>query len=175
MMTRPEMPKEKLLAILAEHGASNGVALVGIRGFFSEKNQRGIYDDAIFLVTSSEVIGYNANTDPSTYGANAKIMKGMASLQPGTWHYKIGLHGINKKKVGYPYKALVQAAPVTIKRDDGPIETGYFGINIHRGSLKSTSSEGCQTIYPDQFPPFIDTVQNYMDKDHQTTIPYCLI
>jgi lysozyme len=39
-----------------------------------------------------------------------------------------------------------------------------FGINIHRGGWNGTSSEGCQTIPPDQWPAFIATVTDQVKR-----------
>jgi len=47
--------------------------------------------------------------------------------------------------------------------------------NIHKGSYNSTSSEGCQTIYPDEWIQFINEVYHAMDREGQKRIPYILI
>ena len=82
------------------------------------------------------------------------------------------------------YLALCQrVAAVTVTRDGEPPyeDTGWFGINIHRGGINTTSSEGCQTIPPSQWEAFIRLVQDemrriYGDKSYkQATIPYLLI
>jgi hypothetical protein len=67
----------------------------------------------------------------------------------------------------------VQAASVEVRRDGGLIESGWFGINIHRGGVTTTSSEGCQTIPPErQWNQFIGTVRSLIGKG---TIAYRLI
>jgi hypothetical protein len=66
-------------------------------------------------------------------------------------------------------------------RDDQTEETGYFGINIHRGSINSTSSLGCQTIYPYQWDGFIHLVMGQakkifgLEEWNERTIPYLLL
>lgn len=64
-------------------------------------------------------------------------------------------------------------------RDDGKgyryEDTGYHAINIHRGGYDGTSSWGCQTFPPDDWPSFIDVVYREMKKSAQTWIPYCLV
>lgn len=159
--------------------------VVGVRGYYRNTmgapnvNDRGIYDDALFLYTPSMMASYNGNTDPSRYrkGTGKGAAKGIATLNPGAWYvHKFDLH---RGK----YLALCQrAGDVTVTRDgDPPYEdTGLFGINIHKGGYNGTSSEGCQTIHPDQWESFIasavDQAKRYFgDKWNKTIIPYILI
>jgi len=81
--------------------------------------------------------------------------KGTAILVPGQYSqaYKLGLH---RGK----YEALVQAKPVKVYRDNdkdsvydmlpSSIDTGFFGINIHKAGHDSTWvddwSAGCQVF-----------------------------
>lgn len=141
------------------------VFLCGVRGYnldegTPQKNDRGIYDDAIFVCGPDLYIGFNANCDPS-FGR-----KGMATLKCGTWKYKIGKHK--------GYKALVQADVVTVTRDDQDDETGWFGINIHKGGYKTTGSLGCQTIHPKHWDSFISVVSSRIIKHGQKHILYFL-
>jgi hypothetical protein len=106
--------------------------ILGRRGYYRDtmgekgKNDRAIYDDAIALFSPSAYVTFNANTDPSQFRA------GIASLEEGVWLYRLGLHGVNKaekkraaggnahlplERFG-AYEALVQAAPVSVTRDD---------------------------------------------------------
>lgn len=156
---------EALLAPYAIDSSRNPLIIIGVRGFFAAMgstpgNDRNIYDDAIFLYAPSLGIcaGYNGNTDPSKYrpgyGFDDKT-KGMATLMPGAWPvYRFALHRNQ-------YEALCQkAGTVTVTRDGNPpyADTGYFGINIHKGgNFTSTGSEGCQTIYGGQWEEFIGT------------------
>lgn len=161
------------------------VIVVGQRGYYRDTmgapgvNDRGIYDDAVFLVSPSAFVSFNANTDPSSYrkGRGTGARKGMASLKQGAWY----VHRFDKHKG--KYLALCQRlGPVTVIRDgDPPYEdTGMFGINIHKGSYTTTSSEGCQTIHPGQWDSFIslavDQAQRYYDDRWKTVvIPYILL
>ncbi len=161
------------------------VVVVGIRGYYRNSmgapgvNDRGIYDDAIFIESAQAMIAFNGNTDPSKYrvGTGTGSRKGMASLNTGAWF----VHRFDMHKG--QYLALCQrAGPVTVTRDGNPpyLDTGMFGINIHRGSYNSTSSEGCQTIHPLQWDSFIatvkDQVRRYFPQNWQNkTIPYVLI
>ena len=166
---RPAPPRDIFTDELLKHNIRDAVVLIGKRGWYSEgDNERGIYDDAIFFHSPSGVMVFNANTDPTRYGFNSSVGKGMASLKPGVWRYKVGQH----KEIR---PALVQAAPVTVKRDGGKEETGYFGINIHPGSYNSTSSEGCQTIWPDQWQSFINLVVGELKRYQQQIACYLLI
>jgi hypothetical protein len=77
------------------------LVVVGIRGYYKNTmgapgvNDRGIYDDAIFLDTAQATVAFNGNTDPSSYrkGKGKGSEKGMASLNPGAWFvHKFDLH-----------------------------------------------------------------------------------
>lgn len=132
------------------------------------RNDRGIYDDALFLVSLDACVAFNANVDPSV------SRPGIAVLQPGAYRYKVGVHGLSKP-AAQRYTALVQAGPVRIARDGGAVESGRFGINIHKGSRTSTSSAGCQTLPPDQWPAFIALVQSELKRSGAKELPYVLI
>lgn len=170
-MTQPKLTHTEALGILSKYSLPNPVILLGIRGYYKKtmgnpvKNDRGIYDDAIMIIGPDFYLPFNANTDPSTYKT------GIANLVPGVWFYKPGKHKINSPN-GYP--ALVQAAPVTVLRDNKGEDTGWFGINIHKGGYNSTSSLGCQTIYPTQWNSFINTVYDQLKRYKQIKIPYVL-
>lgn len=99
---------------------------------------------------------YSITTDPGiTYMNNPANSNGTAILVPAQYRgaYKLGLH---KGK----YAALVQNKPVSVYRDsnkDGKydydpksIQTGFFGINIHKAGSLSTRvnnwSAGCQVF-----------------------------
>ena len=158
--------------------------IVGIRGYYLDTmgkkgvNDRGIYDDAIFIDTPNASVSFNGNCDPSAYrkGSGKGAGKGMASLKPGVYYaHQIGSHK--------GYQALSQTkGEVTVVRDGTPDyeDKGYFGINIHRGGINTTSSEGCQTIPPAQWPSFIALVVSeakrlYGPNWNKQTIPYVLI
>lgn len=148
--------------------------LVGSRGYYRDSmgkpyvNDRMIYDDAIFLITPTCYMSFNANTDPGAF------RKRIANLKAGTWMYKLGIHGLSKAK-HLRYKALVQAADVTVVRDEVGEDTGRFAINIHRGGQNKVSSLGCQTIVPEQWQSFITTLESEMKRYNQSVIPYRLI
>lgn len=167
---RPRKSREDVEKLARAAGITAGTYLVGIRGYYHDDhsdNQRGIYDDAIFLVTPQSFVAFNANVDPSVFRA------GIAKLKAGVWSYKVGIHGLSKPKAKQ-YTALVQDMPVTVIRDGKGPDTGFFGINIHRGANGSTSSLGCQTIYPQQWDAFIAIVRRAITESGRHTIPYLL-
>jgi len=160
-MTKPKMTLKELHKLLKKKHPDYmmmkipQLLFVGIRGYYKktmgdpDANDRGLYDDAIFIVFNDKIFAFNANTDPSKYHP------GIANLIPGIWNaYKFDLHKGN-------YLALCQrSGEVTVKRDGKDLDTGMFGINIHKGGYKTTSSLGCQTIHPDQWSQFIKEAQN---------------
>lgn len=173
--SRPQQAKEKTLAMVIKAGIKDSVVLVGIRGYYANsmgvkgKNDRGIYDDAIILLSPSVHATFNANTDPSIH------KKGIAVLKAGVHRYRKGNHGISKPGGGYP--ALRPANPkeeLPVTRDITGDSMG-IAINIHRGGYRTTSSEGCQTIYPSQWDGFINLVYSEMSRYNQKTIPYLLV
>jgi lysozyme len=173
-MTKPRITKAEALKFIAETPIEE-VYLIGIRGYYQDTmgkpgvNDRGIYDDAICLVAPSLFLTFNSNTDPSIF------RPGIATLIPGKHTYKKGKHKISGP---HPYPALRPATPdesLPVTRDGKEGVSKGIAINIHKGSYNSTSSEGCQTIYPDQWQEFIDAVYAQMDQHGQHTIPYYLV
>ena len=171
-LSRPQIGSEEALKLIRQAGVNDAVALLGIRGYYRDTmgavgaNDRGIYDDCIVAVSPTAFATFNANTDPSVK------RKHVAVLMPGVWRYRKGKHKISSPD-GYP--AFVQADKVTVARDEEGLDTGWFGINIHRGGVNSTSSLGCQTIYPTQWDSFRSLVYGEMDRHSAKTIPYVLI
>jgi lysozyme len=158
--------------LVVAHGVT-GPAILGQRGYYENtmgapgKNDRGIFDDMIAVVTPRTYRTFNANTDPSAADTGTRL----ATLQPGVWDFKLGLH---HPDTANEYPCLVQAGPVTVLRDNGVRETGEFYIHIHHGGLNTTTSEGCQTIYLAQWPEFFQLVKTEMQFYKLTEIPYVL-
>jgi lysozyme len=185
---KPRLSTDALLRLLQPFNVDREtypLVVVGVRGYYRNSmgapgvNDRGIYDDAMFLHTPSVTAAFNANTDPSSYrpGTGSGSKKGMACLTPGVWYvHRFDLHRSQ-------YLALCQrAGTVTVTRDGNPPydDIGHFGINIHRGSYRGTSSLGCQTIHPSQWDSFISLA---VDQAHRyygarwklEVIPYILV
>ncbi len=174
--SKPQITKEALLAKMPVVDRNKyPLIIIGVRGYYADtmgepgKNDRGIYDDAIFIDSPNVFAAFNGNTDPS-----AQYRLGLATLKTGVWYaHKIGLHK--------GYQALSQQmGKVTVIRDGKGEETDYLGINIHRGGNTTTSSEGCQTIPPKQWDAFISLVVSeakrlYGDNWDKVCIPYILM
>lgn len=189
--TRPKLSESALLNRIRVYDldrAENPVVVVGIRGYYLNsmgapaKNDRGIYDDALFIHTPSAIAAFNGNTDPSKMRKGKGTRdgeRGMASLKPGAWK----VHRFDKHNG--KYLALCQReGPVTVLRDG--ISSDYehtgadFGINIHRGGYNTTSSLGCQTVHPDQWPTFINLAMSearryFGVRWNRMVIPYVLL
>jgi lysozyme len=171
--SRPQQAKEKTLAMVIKARIEDLVCLVGIRGYYSETfqpsgNQRGIYDDAIILLSPSVHATFNANTDPSVF------KKGIAVLKTGVHRFRKGNHGISKPGGGYPALRPANAKEQLPVTRDGEGDSMGIAINIHKGGYNTTSSLGCQTIYPSQWDGFINLVYSEMKRYNQKTIPYLL-
>lgn len=101
----------------------------------------------------------------------------MASLKPGVWPV------MKLDKPLGKYEDLCQrAGPVVVIRDGRPPykDRGMFGINIHRGGVNGTPSEGCQTLPPDQWGEFIATITAMVKHQdgaawRQTVVTYALL
>lgn len=159
-LDRPRLSSSELDRMLPEIDRQKWPLLFGgIRGYYAKSmggpgNDRMIYDDCIFIYSANSLTCFNGNVDPNGFkkGKGTGEGKGFANLKAGFWPaYKFDLHKGQ-------YLALCQrAAAVTVTRDGDPpyTNTGWFGINIHRGGISSTSSLGCQTIPPVQWDAFI--------------------
>ncbi|MBK8810693.1 MAG: hypothetical protein IPN69_08170 [Acidobacteria bacterium] len=166
---RPKIARQDVERILAKRGVQDPVALVGIRGYYLDSkgkpgtNDRGIYDDAIILITPKICITFLANTDPSIF------RPGIATMRPGVHRYYKGKH----KQRYWALRLVGETVPVTRDGQTGT-KTG-IALNIHKGCFRTTGSEGCQTIHPQYWDEFIELVYDAMDDYGQTTVPYCLV
>jgi hypothetical protein len=143
------------------------VKLVAVRGFYPVLpgplgNSRGTYDDACFVIHPEGIESYNFNTDPST------SRPGMASLVEGLYYYMPGLHKGQ-------YAAFRQYSKVTVKRDQGREERGFFGINLHKGGATNTWSEGCQTWPNDQWETAKNLIYEKLLLNRMSIFPYLLV
>jgi len=170
--TTPKILIDALQSRLAKKGIHlleeldiSPVLIVGIRGYYLDTmgvpgiNDRGIYDDAMIIISASCFATFNGNTDPSGR------KKGRATLLPGVWRgvYKFDTH--RGRTLQYP--AICQRlGPVTVVRDGVGKDTGMFGINIHKGGYTTTSSEGCQTVPPQQWDAFYGLAKSESIKAH---------
>lgn len=156
------------------------VYVVGVPGYYLNtmgdpaRNDRGIYDDAMFLVTPTTFTSFNANTDPSV-----RFRRGMATLLPGVYPYRPGNHGISRPGGGYPaFRPATKNEELPVKRDGEdavPSKRPGVAINIHKGSRNGTSSEGCQTIPPSQWDSFHALVTSEMKRHGVKIFEYILL
>lgn len=134
---------------------------MGVKG----KNDRRIFDDAIFVVAPDVYAAYPFNVDPSIYrkGRGFGAEKGVASVKaPQKLRFERGLH---RGK----YMALRQPEdfPFVVIRDgDPPYEhKGYHAINMHYAEGNTTSSLGCLTMPKEMFlKEFRPLVYGLMDR-----------
>jgi hypothetical protein len=172
--TKPRISAAEVETLVRRHKVTDQVVLVGIRGYYARtmgptpSNDRGLYDDGIALLSPTAYATFNANTDPSIYSP------GIATLVPGVHPYRKGRHGITRG-AGYPaLRPATKGEVLPVTRDGQAGVQEGIAINIHRGSFNSTSSRGCQTIHPGQWPAFQALVYAEMTRHAQTTIPYVL-
>lgn len=152
------------------------VNLVGLRGWVNGlpvPNEPDAYNDTILLVSQTasglRAVRFRASVDPGRL--REPNPRGTAHLLPGSYLYRLGLHRGRET-------ALVQAGEVRVRRyiDDDPEglapfeESGWFGINIHRGGLSprvGSWSAGCQIVHGTQWPSFIAALQRAADEGQQ--------
>ena len=179
---KPQVKKSVIDKILKDKGIDTKkypMLIIGIRGYFSNsmgeknKNDRGIYDDALIIYTPSVYATFNGNVDPSV-----QFKIGRAVLKKGFYlAHKFDIHGGTQSQ----YPAICQRlANVTVTRDGQGEQTGMFGINIHKGGNTTTSSEGCQTLPPTQWDAFYqlaksEWIRGYGDKWNKVVVPYLLL
>jgi len=130
---------------------------------------------------------FAATTDPGKHWLQQPLnSKGTAILCPGHYQncYKLGLH---RGK----YKALIQSGPVSVYRDankdekadiqNTKVETGYFGINIHRAlpegitSYVGTHSAGCQVFQREKDFAFFIALCERHHKWYGNSFTYTLL
>lgn len=188
-----------LAKILEEKGYkffTNGAYNLNIIGIRSNQNNKvtNLYDDALVVVykTPSGVWNkqiYRITTEPGTYYMTKCLLnpKGTSILKPGQYRgcWQIGKH--NGK-----YKALVQKKKVSVYRDNNKdmvydlkpekLDSGVFGINIHRSNEFKTSvfvnsfSAGCQVFAdPNQFQSFMRLCELQRERFKSNSFTYTLL
>ena len=197
-VTREEpaiITKVKQLGFKVFEDKDHDLNIIGVRNMSSK--EANLFDDEIHIIYKERgfwVDEYGpATTEPGKYYLAHKnyrkdgvaILKGPQQIRGG---YILGPHG----QTGY--EALVQRrAPVTVIRDpnmdgeldyDGAEDTGYFGINIHRASLKGNGvtaavdvwSAGCQ-VWQDvrDFERMIELCYIQIERLGYETFSYTLI
>lgn len=165
--------------------------IIGVRNSSSNRVTNK-FDDAIVIEykTPSGVdkrLIYAATTEPGNEYMVHPLSKGAAILVPGQYRsvYSIDLH---KGK----YQALCQKAPVKVYRDYNKdqiydmdpktIESGIFGINIHRAGRYAEStlvdnwSAGCQVLAnPQNFNSLMTLAKQQVKQGLGNKFTYTLI
>ena len=165
--------------------------IIGIRSNNAEPNR---FDDMIIVLYRDEEFNWQifkaeATTDPGRYWLlNPMNIDGTAILTEGQ-HKGAWVIGLHKGK----YKALVQRTnEVTVYRDrnrdnkldfdKNSIQSGYFGINIHRASKIHLTlhvdkwSAGCQVIQDsEKFDEFISLCKKQVTHTGYKTFSYTII
>ena len=167
--------------------------IIGVRSEESVK-QSNRFDDILIVAFGLATSGYNSSTkfifqittDPGIKSLKVPMnVKGTAILVPGQYRgsHKIGLHQGK-------YEALVQCAPVKVYRDANrddildvdkrTIDTGMFGINIHKAGLASTIvdgwSAGCQVLAKtDEYEIFMDLCRKQKLAGYGDKFTYTLL
>lgn len=178
-MLPPSIPQasiDRVAKAIRAAGLTSPVVLVGVRGYYRDTmgkpgvNDRGIYDDAMFIVSPTHFSSWNANTDPSVQRT------GIASLVPGVHLYRRGNHGISRPGGGYPaFRPATPGEQLPVSRDGIVNPRPGVAINIHRGGRTTTSSEGCQTVPPSQWDAFYAVLTGELKRHKVTTFPYLLV
>ncbi len=163
--------------LLPKQVAKDDTLILAVRGYYSKTfkaagNDRGVYDDAIFVVLPDRVVSFNANTDSSNYKtgvANLKAPQGVGYIR--------GKHGLSRSDGGY--MAFRQATDVVVVRDkqgeDKDSAGKRFWTNLHRGGITGTSSLGCITVPPHQWDEFRDLLYSVLDRRHWTMLGLVLL
>jgi lysozyme len=180
--SRPQITPSQLQKILGPALAVNPVVLVAVRGYYLDSmgkagvNDRGIYDDAAFVVSPTTFTAFNFNVDPSIHRA------GIASILPGVHWFRRGRHGISRDRPGkilsYPaFRPATAGERLPVSRDGEPRRSKRDGVatNIHKGSRSSTSSEGCLTVPPAQWDEFYHLVDSEMKRHGVIEFPVILL
>lgn len=165
----------------------HNLTLIGVR---NPNPQPQSFDDLLFVVWGGDdggwwVHGFPITTDPGLYWLHSPgRVHGTAILKegryPGLWGF--GLHRGE-------YEALVQKSPATVYRDnnrdsnrdtDSPVETGIFGINLHRAGVDSARVEkwsaGCQVFKRrSDFALFMGLARAQKLDGWGASFSYCLI
>ena len=166
--------------------------IIGVRRKVHDNEITDKFDDYLVLIykTQNREVRrlYSITTEPGYYYMVKQLLnkKGTAILVPGQYRgcWQIGKH---KGK----YKALVQVKPVKVYRDANKdkvynmnpktIDTGVFGINIHRSKEFGSSdkidrwSAGCQVFkIAEEFKSFMKICEE-QSKLYGNSFTYTLI
>ena len=199
--TLPRLPKEKAIELgkdkwmqVCPEIVMPEVWMLGVRAYRKstmgnpKRNDVGIFDDMLGLVSPGVWRPENANTDPSRLGWNPGVGKPYGMLEPGVWWFYPGPHKGRSpafrqsddadvaRKLGIPHDGKF-----LVKRMwgwDDPrnyLEWGHQQVNIHPAAMSSTSSWLCMTLPYDRAHNWLQTGWDELKKYKQKKIPLVLI
>lgn len=190
--------KNDLLSMVREAYLKRGIPWdeINIFGIRNEENQpEDIFNDFIGIATDSDLILFEATTDPGWYYTEKPFtvdgITGAAHLCLG-YHPDIWMVDIHMKGRTVAHKALCQYGNAVkiwrdidkdgIQDDQDIIQSGYFGINLHRAGITKTEniglwSAGCQVIKSaDDFKILLGTIESSTKykRDSRSRFSYVL-
>jgi lysozyme len=164
------------------------VSVVIIAEYYAKTADAKGYNDAVFLLYNKDgvlkMLPFNGSCNPSNIsrdvlGKDGKVKKKGTPVLDKNIVYKAHVLDFHKGK----YLALCQrVGDVSVTRldhkGDPYTDVGRFGINLHRGGVKSLNSEGCMTIPPppSQYSELIGFVKKILgeqslDIEKRTIVP----
>ncbi|MEM8575514.1 MAG: peptidoglycan-binding domain-containing protein [Pseudomonadota bacterium] len=172
--SRPQQPDDVTRAVLNKFSVftparrrNDQVKVLVARGYYLDsmgrrgRNDRGIYDDAIFVASPDGVTEWNGNSDPSVYRYRVATIDAPQAIR-----YRPGWHGYGRPS---GHNAFRQDSNCTVIRDKIGPDYGMFHVNLHKGSYSTTSSLGCLTVPPQQWGMFYRHLMGKLDKFDQPT------
>ena len=195
-MSNPTLTRDQAVAMLQQRGCTAKVAWIGLRDPNSKYGENDAYTDTAGLLTPDGYTEFKFNTLPTTW------LAGIACLQPGSYRWKKGLHGIHhlnlavaadKEAYGWllahvgqdhpdpnyrlTYWAFREVPPMTVIRNgQAGTETDSadnpYYIDGHHGGANTTSSAACQTWPIPDWHAVRTAGYGAMDQEGQEEIPY---
>lgn len=154
---------------------TDDVKVFAIRGYYKNTmgkpgaNDRGLYDDALSIISPDGIKTFNGNTDPRKYGV------GVGMLLPGVYRFKPGLHGYKRKGGPIPaFRTNNKREVLPVVRDGQKGIKEGVTINIHPGGEYEVNSIACQTVIKSQWPEFYKYLIAQLKKYNQVDFPYML-
>ncbi|WP_319532653.1 hypothetical protein [uncultured Cohaesibacter sp.] len=158
---------ERYLSLTPPAFRSAKVQVLFVRDHFADAAElaaRTIHDscykDAVFVIDPEGIEAFNGNSDPTNNGPGIATVKA-----PQAVCYRPGFH-----RYGLPggHEAFRQDIDCVVVR--GGMEGDDYGmhyVNLHRGGINGTSSEGCLTIPPNQWYEFHALVNGLLETYDQ--------
>jgi lysozyme len=180
---RPQAPREKVLSAMRKFHRDQGkeiapVTVVVAPGYFSKTfgepgNDRGVYDDAAFVITDRTFTSFNFNSDPSRHKT------GLSTVLPGIYPYRRGIHKRGKPGAHSAYRPATPGEALPVKRDGEKGRSKRDGVanNNHRGGWNAVNSDGCLTVPPHnrQWDAYYALVDSEMSRLGVVNFNMCIL